>query len=75
MDRSSFYGHNMYYGNNSMVAGLLSELVMDEQVRSHRKKTLYEQIDRALAKKDKEEFLLLTTELKAIIAYEQTETG
>lgn len=65
-----------YYGNgNNMVAGLLSELVIDEQVRMYRKRTLYQEIDEALALKNKERFLVLTSELREIMAYEQSETG
>jgi len=62
------------YGNN-MVSGLLSEMVIDEQVRLYRKKTLYQEIDEALAMKNKERFLKLTTELRELMAYEQSETG
>jgi uncharacterized protein YpiB (UPF0302 family) len=62
------------YGNNT-VAGLLSEIVIDEQVRQYRKRTLYQEIDEALAMKNKERFLHLTNELREIIAYEQSETG
>jgi uncharacterized protein YpiB (UPF0302 family) len=63
-----------YYGNN-MVAGLLSEIVIDEQMRLYRKRALYEEIDEALAMKNKERFIRLTNELREIMAYEQSETG
>jgi uncharacterized protein YpiB (UPF0302 family) len=58
-----------------MVAGLLSEIVIDEQVRLYRKRALYEEIDEALAMKNKESFMRLTNELREIMAYEQSETG
>lgn len=58
------------YGNQS-VAGLLSEMVIDEQVRLYRKRTLYKEIDEALEMKNKERFLFLTNELRELIAYEQ----
>ncbi|WP_134686667.1 IDEAL domain-containing protein [Brevibacillus migulae] len=58
------------YGNQS-VSGLLSEMVIDEQVRLYRKRTLYKEIDEALENKNKERFLYLTTELREIMAYEQ----
>ncbi|HZG16457.1 MAG TPA: IDEAL domain-containing protein [Candidatus Bathyarchaeia archaeon] len=58
------------YGNQS-VSGLLSEMVIDEQVRLYRKRTLYKEIDEALEMKNKERFLCLTTELREIMAYEQ----
>lgn len=60
------------YGNQSVVSGLLSELVIDEQVRLYRKRTLYKEIDEALEMKNKERFLTLTAELREIMAYEQT---
>lgn len=68
MERPNYLEHNV-------VAGLLSEIVIDAQMRDYRKRTLYEEIDDALAQKNKERFLLLTSELCEIIAYEQTETG
>lgn len=68
MERPNFFTQNM-------VSGLLSEMVIDEQVRKFRKRTLYEQIDEALALKNKERFYLLTTELKEILAMEKTETS
>lgn len=68
MDWPNLYGQNM-------VAGLLSELVIDEQVRLYRKKTLYQEIDEALAMKNKERFLKLTAELRELMAWEQSETG
>lgn len=68
MERSNYLVHHV-------VAGLLSEIVIDAQMRDYRKRTLYEQIDKALAAKDKEQFLQLSRELCEIIAYEQSETG
>lgn len=67
MDRPNFFTQNM-------VAGLLSEIVIDEQVRSFRKRTLYELIDEALAVGNKEQFYVLTSELREILAFEK-ETG
>jgi len=64
-----------YYVGNQAFTGLLSEMMIDEQVRLYRKRTLYSQIDEALAVRNKERFLLLTSELREIMAYEQTETG
>lgn len=65
MERPNFFTQNM-------VSGLLSEMVIDEQVRKFRKRTLYEQIDEALAKRNKEQFFLLTTELREILALENS---
>ncbi|MGC5324583.1 IDEAL domain-containing protein [Brevibacillus sp. SYSU BS000544] len=67
MDRPNFFTQNM-------VAGLLSEIVIDEQVRKFRKRTLYELIDEALAVGNKEQFYVLTSELREILAFEK-ETG
>ncbi|MBO8162982.1 MAG: IDEAL domain-containing protein [Brevibacillus sp.] len=64
-----------YMQQQNVLAGLLSEIVIDQEMRSFRKKTLYEEIDRALAMKNKERFLILTAELRAIMEYEQSETG
>ena len=72
MEWPNFYS-NAYGTNNQMVSGLLSEMVIDEQMRQYRKRTLYQEIDEALAAKNKEVFLRLTDELKEIIAYEQAE--
>ncbi len=47
-------------------------MLIDEQVRLYRKRTLYQEIDEALAEKDKERFLVLTNELREIMAYEAT---
>ncbi len=68
MERSDFFTQNI-------VSGLLSEMVIDEQVRKYRKKTLYEQIDEALAVRNKERFYLLTAELREILELEKSETG
>ncbi|MGD8189226.1 IDEAL domain-containing protein [Brevibacillus ginsengisoli] len=65
MERPNFFTQNM-------VSGLLSEMVIDEQVRTYRKRTLYEQIDEALTMKNKERFYQLTTELREILALEKT---
>ena len=65
MERPNFFTQNM-------VSGLLSEMVIDEQVRKFRKRTLYEQIDEALAIRNKERFILLTNELRAILALEKS---
>ncbi len=59
---------------SDIVAGLLAEIVIDAQLRSLRKQTLYQEIDEALERKNKERFLTLTSELRDIIAYE-SETG
>ncbi len=63
-----------YVGNNALT-GLFSEMVIDEQVRQYRKRTLYTEIDEALAMKNKEKFLLLTNELREIMSYEQSVRG
>ncbi|NQF12713.1 IDEAL domain-containing protein [Brevibacillus sp. HB1.3] len=70
MEWPNFYS-NAYGTNNQMVSGLLSEMVIDEQMRQYRKRTLVQEIDEALASKNKELFLRLTGELKEIMAYEQ----
>lgn len=70
MEWLNFYS-NAYGTNNQMVSGLLSEIVIDEQMRIYRKRELYKEIDEALATKNKEVFLQLTGELKEIMAYEQ----
>lgn len=59
----------------NVLAGLLSEIVIEREIRSLRKRVLYEEIDQALAMRNKESFLRLTAELREIMAYEQTETG
>lgn len=61
--------------NQQSVTSLLSEMVIDEQVRQYRKRTLYKEIDEALEMKNKERFLYLTSELRELIAYDITETG
>lgn len=60
---------------HNVLAGLLSEIVIEREMRSLRKRVLYEEIDQALAMRNKESFLRLTAELREIIAYEQSETG
>lgn len=70
MEWPNFYS-NAYGTNNQMVSGLLSEMVIDEQMRQYRKRTLVQEIDEALASKNKELFLRLTDELKEIMDYEQ----
>ncbi|MBG9946074.1 IDEAL domain-containing protein [Brevibacillus formosus] len=70
MEWPNFYS-NAYGTNNQMVSGLLSEMVIDEQMRQYRKRKLIQEIDEALASKNKELFLRLTDELKEIMAYEQ----
>ncbi|GEC89896.1 MULTISPECIES: IDEAL domain-containing protein [Brevibacillus] len=70
MEWPNFYS-NAYGTNNQMVSGLLSEMVIDEQMRQYRKRTLIQEIDEALASKNKELFLRLTDELKEIMAYEK----
>ncbi|MDA5106844.1 MULTISPECIES: IDEAL domain-containing protein [Brevibacillus] len=71
MEWPNFYS-NAYGTNNQLVSGLLSEMVIDEQVRLYRKRTLYQEIDEALAMKNKERFMRLTDELREIMAYEQS---
>ncbi|QQE72739.1 IDEAL domain-containing protein [Brevibacillus composti] len=70
MEWANFYS-NTYGSNNQLVSGLLSEMLIDEQVRLYRKRTLYQEIDDALAEKNKERFLQLTGELREIMAYEK----
>ncbi|EJL40899.1 hypothetical protein BAG01nite_00550 [Brevibacillus agri] len=70
MEWPNFYS-NAYGTNNQMVSGLLSEMVIDEQMRQYRKRALYQEIDEALATKNKELFIRLTDELKEIMAYEK----
>ncbi|UFJ42761.1 IDEAL domain-containing protein [Brevibacillus humidisoli] len=64
-----------YMQQQNVLAGLLSEIAIDREMRSLRKKALYEEIDQALAMKNKESFLRLTAELREIMTYEQSETG
>lgn len=64
-----------HYLRSNLVAGLLSEMIIDEQVRQFRKRSLYDEIDLALEKRNREHFLTLTNELRAILAYEQSVTG
>ncbi|WP_400163766.1 IDEAL domain-containing protein [Brevibacillus sp. TJ4] len=70
MEWLNFYS-NTYGTNNQMVSGLLSEMVIDEQMRLYRKRELYKEIDEALATKNREAFMRLTSELKAIMEYEK----
>lgn len=46
------------------LLGLHAEMVLDEALRKHREKMLYEQIDMALLSGDQESFLELTKQLK-----------
>ena len=71
MEWLNFYSHT-YGTNNQMVSGLLSEMVIDEQMRMYRKRELYREIDEALANRNKDAFIRLTTELKEIMDYEQS---
>ncbi|MGO0061030.1 IDEAL domain-containing protein [Brevibacillus fluminis] len=57
------------------MSGLLSEMIIDEQVRQFRKRSLYDEIDLALEKRNREHFLTLTNELRTILAYEQSVSG
>lgn len=77
MEWPNYFGSNYgnQYGTNNTVSGLLSEIVIDEQVRLYRKRALYLEIDEALTMKNKERFLRLTNELREIMEYEQSETG
>ncbi|WP_232696363.1 IDEAL domain-containing protein [Brevibacillus daliensis] len=63
------------YLGNGFMSGLLSEIMIDQQVRQFRKRTLYDEIDKALKDSDKEKFMVLTNELKELLSYEITETG
>jgi len=56
----------------NVVLGLLAELVLDEALRAFRKKRLYEEIDRALAENNQEQFFTLTEELRSLLEYERT---
>lgn len=64
-----------HYLRSNMVSGLLTEIIIDAQVRQVRKRSLYEEIDQALEKKNREHFLKLTNELREILAYEQSVSG
>ncbi|WP_018133262.1 ReoY family proteolytic degradation factor [Effusibacillus pohliae] len=48
------------------LVSLQAELILDQAVKIYRLSKLYEQIDRALDARDKEQFLKLTNELKQI---------
>ncbi|MET3289491.1 IDEAL domain-containing protein [Brevibacillus fluminis] len=64
-----------HYLRSNLVSGLLSEMIIDEQVRQFRKRSLYDEIDLALEKRNREHFLTLTNELRTILAYEQSVSG
>lgn len=49
------------------LLSLMAEIVLEQSQRAYRKKTLYSQIDEALAKGDEETFFTLTEELKALL--------
>jgi uncharacterized protein YpiB (UPF0302 family) len=63
------------YLDRQLVASLLSEIMIEEQVRLFRKQTLYKEIDEALAMNNREKFLVLTNELREILAYEKSGTA
>ncbi|WP_139489148.1 IDEAL domain-containing protein [Brevibacillus dissolubilis] len=66
MEKPNFLFNNQ----QNMMSGLLSEIMIDQQVRLFRKKTLYREIDEALAVKNKDRFMTLTSELRQILAFE-----
>lgn len=49
------------------LLSLMAEIVLEQSQRAYRKKTLYSQIDEALAKGDEETFFTLTEELKELL--------
>lgn len=53
------------------LLSLLAEMVLEQSLRTYRRKTLYRQIDEALALGDKATFLILTDELKELGAQEK----
>lgn len=48
------------------MLGLLAEMILDEAVKKHKRQTLYQEIDNALARGDEASFLDLTRELKLL---------
>jgi uncharacterized protein YpiB (UPF0302 family) len=51
---------------NDALLALFAEMIWDEAIRKQKEKELYDEIDRALAKGDQDQFLALTSELKAL---------
>ncbi len=64
-----------HYMRGTVVSGLLSEIIIDQQLRQFRKRSLLAEIDVALSAKNREHFIKLTDELREIIAYEESVTG
>lgn len=54
------------YASYEAMLSLYAELVLDESVRKHKERQLYNEIDAALAKRDEERFLVLTDELRML---------
>ncbi len=54
------------YASYEAMLSLYAELVLDESVRKYKEKTLYHEIDAALAKRDEKRFLFLTNELRML---------
>jgi uncharacterized protein YpiB (UPF0302 family) len=50
------------------MLGLIAEMVLDEAIRKQREKTLYREIDSALARGDEESFIALTTQWKELLS-------
>ncbi|GAB7387536.1 ReoY family proteolytic degradation factor [Bacillaceae bacterium] len=53
---------------HDVVLELMAEIVLDRALRSFKREKLYQEIDRALAEGNKEAFLALTEELRALSA-------
>jgi uncharacterized protein YpiB (UPF0302 family) len=49
---------------NQALLSLMAEVFLDESLRHFKEKKLYQEIDNALASKDEDTFLQLTSELK-----------
>jgi len=52
--------------NGKVLDALFAEMILDKAIAEFRKAQLKEEIDRTLLKKNKEEFLKLSSELKQI---------
>ncbi|MCC2685467.1 MAG: hypothetical protein K0R75_2366 [Paenibacillaceae bacterium] len=49
---------------NQALLSLMAEVFLDESLRQFKEEKLYQEIDNALASKDEDTFLMLTSELK-----------
>ncbi|WP_438445625.1 IDEAL domain-containing protein [Gorillibacterium sp. sgz5001074] len=63
------------YASYEAMLSLYAELILDEAIRKHREKHLYQEIDDALANRDEQTFLELTNELRMLIAHSEHAAG